>query len=107
MSTQRTDYIITNDMSQDSAQATKRESALRWKIEQFHREAKQVTGLEACQCRKQRAQRNHIACAMLVWVRMNHLAQELQTNIYQIKQGLLSNYMRQELRNPTFSMLAA
>ena len=25
---------------------------LRWKIEQFHRETKQVTGLEGCQCRK-------------------------------------------------------
>ena len=107
VSTQRTDFIITNDMSQDSSQDTKEESALRWKIEQFHREAKQVTGLEACQCRKQRAQRNHIACAMLVWVRLNQLAQEFQTNVYQIKQGLLSDYMRQQLKNPTYAMLSA
>lgn len=107
MTTQRTDYIITNDMSQDSAQATKEESALRWKIEQFHREAKQVTGLESCQCRTQRAQRNHIACSMLVWVRLSHFAQELQTNVYQLKQGLLSDYMRQQLRKPTFSMRSA
>ena len=45
-STHRTDHIVTNDLSQNNAQATKEESALRWKIEQFHREAKQVTGLE-------------------------------------------------------------
>ncbi len=107
MTTQRTDHIITNDLSQDSAQATKKESALRWKIEQFHREAKQVTGLESCQCRTQRAQRNHIACSMLVWVRLSHFAQVFHTNIYQLKQGLLSDYMRQQLRNPTFSMGSA
>jgi len=79
LSTQRTDYVVTNDHAQDSMDATRQESAIRWKIEQFHREAKQVTGLESCQCRSQRAQRNHIACAMLVWVRLNKLAQEAET----------------------------
>ncbi|MAU00381.1 MAG: transposase [Anaerolineaceae bacterium] len=107
LSTQRTDYVVTNDLSQDSADATREESAIRWKIEQFHREAKQVTGLESCQCRSQRAQRNHIACAMLVWVRLNELAQEAQTTIYQLKQGLLSSYMRDQLRQPSISMLPA
>jgi Transposase DDE domain len=107
LSTQRTEYVVTNDPSQDSADATRQESAIRWKIEQFHREAKQVTGLESCQCRSQRAQRNHIACAMLVWVRLNEVAQEAQTNIYQLKQGLLSNYMREQLRQPSISMLPA
>lgn len=107
VSTHRTDYVITNDMSQNDAQATKTKSALRWKIEQFHREAKQVTGLEGCQCRSQRAQRNHIACAMLVWLRLNQRAQELQTSIYQIKQGLLADYMRHQLRSPSLSICPA
>jgi len=107
LSTQRTEYVVTNDHSQDSADATRQESAIRWKIEQFHREAKQVTGLESCQCRSQRAQRNHIACAMLVWVRLNQIAQNAQTNVYHIKQGLLRDYMRDQLRNPSISMLPA
>lgn len=107
LSTQRTDYVVTNDHSQVSADATREESAIRWKIEQFHREAKQVTGLESSQCRSQRAQRNHIACAMLVWVRLNQLAQRTQKNVYQIKQGLLDNYMREQLRQPSISMLPA
>ena len=107
VSTHRTDYVITNDMSQNDAQATKTESALRWKIEQFHREAKQVTGLEGCQCRSQRAQRNHIACAMLVWLRLDQRAQELHTSIYQIKQGLLADYMRHQLRSPSLSICPA
>jgi len=107
LSTQRTEYVVTNDHSQDSADATRQESAIRWKIEQFHREAKQVTGLESCQCRSQRAQRNHIACAMLVWVRLNQIAQNAQTNVYHIKQGLLRDYMRDQLRNPSILMLPA
>lgn len=37
---------------------------IRWKIEEFHRELKQLTGVEAYQCRKARIQRNHIACAL-------------------------------------------
>jgi len=107
LSTQRTEYMVTNDHSQDSSVATRKESAIRWKIEQFHREAKQVTGLESCQCRSQRAQRNHIACAMLVWVRFNQIAQNMHTNVYQIKQDLLSNYMRSQLRQPSISMFPA
>ncbi len=107
VSTHRTEHVVTNDHSQDSSGATGIESAIRWKIEQFHREAKQLTGLEASQCRSQRAQRNHIACAMLVWVRLNQIAQDAHTNVYQIKQGLLSNYMRTQLRLPSISMLPA
>ena len=107
LSTQRTDYVVTNDHSQNSTNAARKESAIRWKIEQFHREAKQVTGIEACQCRSQRAQRNHIACAMLVWVRFNQIAQDTQTNIYRIKQDLLRDYMRHQLRDPSISMLPA
>ena len=107
VSTRRTDYVVTNDPSQASTDATHDESAIRWKIEQFHREAKQVTGLESCQCRSQRAQRNHIACAMLVWVRLNQLAQDTDTTIYQLKLGLLSDYMRLQLRQPSISILAA
>jgi hypothetical protein len=107
LSTQLTDCVVTNDHSQDSTDATREESAIRWKIEQFHREAKQVTGLESSQCRSQRAQRNHIACAMLVWVRLNQLAQQTQTNVYQLKQGLLDSYVCAQLRQPSISMVPA
>jgi hypothetical protein len=107
LSSQRTDYVVTNDPSQDSADATREESAIRWKIEQFHREAKNVTGLESSQCRSQRAQRNHIACAMLVWVRLTQLAQQTRTNVYQLKLGLLDSYMREQLRHPSIPIIPA
>jgi hypothetical protein len=65
VSTDRTDYIVTNDLSQNSTDEVQEANAVRWKIEEFHRGVKQLTGLEACQCRKARIQRNHIACAIL------------------------------------------
>jgi hypothetical protein len=107
LSPKRTDYVATNDMAQDSTQATQEVCGLRWKIEQFHREGKQTTGLEACQCRLARIQRNHIACAILVWVRLKQVAQESAATIYQLKQGLLDDYIRSQLRSPAIPMLLA
>jgi len=107
LSTQRTDYIVTNDLAQDSAQTTQEVCGLRWKIEQFHREAKQTTGMEGCQCRLARIQRNHIACAMLVWVRLRQVAQQAGATVYSLKQGLLDDYMRSQLRSPTIPMTFA
>lgn len=74
LSTERTDYVITNDMTQDDVKVVKKHCGVRWKIEQFHRETKQVTGLEACQCRLSRALRNHITCSFLVWAQLKRLA---------------------------------
>jgi hypothetical protein len=97
----RTEYVATNDHSQDSAVATKEWCGIRWKIEEYHREGKQLLGMERCQCRKARAQKNHIGCAILAWHCLTRLARKLQTNIYALKHGLLSNYMKEELRNPS------
>ena len=38
-STHRTDYVVTNDLSQSDASVAETACAWRWKIEQFHREA--------------------------------------------------------------------
>lgn len=107
MSTHRTEWVVTNDLAQGSTQGAQQVSALRWKIEEFHREAKQLTGLEDCQCRKARIQRNHIACSLLVWVRLKSLAYTSQQTVYQIKHGLLHDYLVHQLKNPSVMMLLA
>lgn len=107
VSTHRTDFVVTNDLTQDSAQATQQVCHFRWKIEQLHCEEKQVTGLEACQCRKARIQRNHIGCVFLVWVRLNALAQQAGQTVYQLKHGLLDDYLCQQLKNPSLRMAFA
>lgn len=104
-STERTDYVVTNDLAQDDAQVAQDACALRWKIEQFHRESKQLTGIERCQCRKARCQRNHIGCAMLVWVRLKQVADDTARTVYRVKHDLLDDYLCQQLRSPTVKMI--
>ena len=104
----RTEWIVTNDLlSQDSVHEAQKVRGVRWKIEEFHRETKQLTGIEGCQCRTGRIQRNHIACAMLVWSRLKHLAYQSQRTVYQIKHGLLHDYLVQQLKNPSVQMVLA
>ncbi len=97
----RTEYIATNDLSQSDTDATHQECRIRWKIEQLHRELKQVTGIGKCQCRKLRAQRNHIACCFQVWVCLTRVARKLGKTVYELKQGLLDDYMQYQLSNPS------
>lgn len=107
VSTHRTEWVVTNDLSQSSTHDAQQVSALRWKIEEFHREAKQLTGLEDCQCRKARIQRNHIACSLLVWVRLKTIAYQTQKTVYQIKHGLLHDYLVHQLKYPSLKMVLA
>jgi hypothetical protein len=104
ISTDRTDYVVTNDLSQSSTDVVQQVFKIRWKIEEFHREIKQLTGIESCQCRKARLQRNHIGCAMLVWLRLKNLAYQTGQTIYKIKHNLLSNYLIQQLKRPDIQM---
>jgi hypothetical protein len=74
---------------------------------EFHRELKQLTGVEAILCRKARVQRNHIACALLVWSRLKVIAYNTGRTIYQIKHGMLSDYLIEQLKNPSVQMTLA
>ena len=107
VSTNRTEFVVTNDLSQDSTDAVQQVSGVRWKIEELHRELKQLTGIEACQCRKARIQRNHIACALLVWTRLKASAYQTSRTVYQIKHGMLSDYLKAQLKSPSVQMAFA
>lgn len=99
----RTDYIITNDLTQHNTHAAEKESNIRWIVEQLHREDKQLTGIECCQCRLERSQRNHIAIANLVWLRLKRLAYNSKKTVYQLKFSLLDEYMVQQLKNASLT----
>ena len=60
--------------------------------------------MDKCQCRKHRIQRNHIACAIQVWVMLKKLAYKTGQTVYQIKKDLMKNYLINELRNPSVLM---
>ena len=107
LSNKRTDYIVTNEIAQDNAEVVQYVSNFRWHVEQFHRETKQLTGIEGNQCRKARIVRNHIGCAILVWVRLKQVAVETNRTVYRVKHDLLDDYLRQQLKSPTVQMCLA
>ena len=100
VSTNRTDYVVTNNLTQNSINDVQNVHSIRRKIEEFHRELKQLTGVEKCQCRIGRIQRNHIACAMMVWTCLKKIAHAAGNTVYSIKKDLLRNYLINELRSP-------
>lgn len=101
VSTNRTEYIITNDDTCKTTDDARNECAIRWKIEQLHREGKQLTGIEKCQCRKARIQRNHILCSWLAWLKIAKTAYEKGLSMYRLKDSLMDDYLIAELRKPS------
>jgi len=96
-----TEWVITNRAPGSiHTQVVQKENQVRWCIEQLHRELKQLTGIERCQCRKQRAQRNHFSCCYHAWFSLKVIAKKLGKTLYQVKHNLWSDYLRNELRNP-------
>jgi hypothetical protein len=100
VSTNRTDYVVTNDLTQNSTDGVRKASAIRWKIEEFHRELKQVTGIENCQARKQRSQRNHINLCIQAWMVMKTAARVASVTIYEQKNLPLRGYVTAQWREP-------
>jgi hypothetical protein len=99
------EWLITNHPGFTNQQAIKQASDVRWQVEQFHRELKQLTGSEKCQCRKARAQRTHIALCYQAWLAIKCAAKRVQKTSYQIVNELWSDYLRAELRQPRISAL--
>ncbi len=99
------DWVITNSDASLSANDVQDENAKRWQVEQLHRELKQLTGIEKCQCRKQRAQRNHIACCYQAWLAIKTKANAVGKTLYSLVNDLLYEFLRAELRQPRIPAL--
>jgi len=78
----RTDYYGT---SMDSPTRDKINTLMRkrWEIEVFHRELKQTLGLQNCQSRTGRAQRNHIGFSVLGWIKSADVRRRFNLSFYQ------------------------
>lgn len=95
------DWVITNCPDETlTTQAAQEASDVRWQVEELHRDLKQLTGTEKCQCRKGRSQRNHLACCYHAWLSLKVKASALHKTLYQTKNDLLSDYLRAELAAP-------
>jgi hypothetical protein len=95
------DWLISNELDDNlTVQVAQKANDVRWQIEQFHREIKQLTGSEKCQCRKARSQRNHLACCYHAWISLKVKARILKTSLYQVRKNLFFDYLKAELDNP-------
>ena len=95
------DWVITNCPDETlTTQAAQQANDVRWQVEELHRDLKQLTGTEKCQCRKGRSQRNHIACCYHAWLSLKVKAKTLGKTLYQTKDQLLDDYLRAELVAP-------
>jgi hypothetical protein len=95
------DWVITNHPEGTfTPRAVQEANAVRWQIEQLHRELKQLTGTEKCECRKARSQRNHLACCYHAWLSLKVKARQLGKSLYAVLRDLFSDYLRAELRHP-------
>lgn len=75
--------MANDDLNQSETTDVRQVGSQRGKIENTPRKLKQLPGIEPCR-RKVRIQKNHIACAILVWcfIKKSHL---MGKTIYQLK----------------------
>jgi len=100
------DWVITNSSDFNLWADDVRESnAVRWQVEEFHRAYKQLTGSEKCQCRAARSQRNHLACCYHAWLSLKIKAKELNQSLYQVRNGVFTDFLKLQLRKPQISAL--
>lgn len=100
------EYWATNKI--DSASKDIRQAgALRWRIEEYHRGLKQLTGVERCQARSPRSQRTHIFCAIMAFVSLEKLRLERAITWYQAKRQIIQEALSAYLRAPTIPLAFA
>ncbi|MEP7286824.1 MAG: hypothetical protein ABI947_13775 [Chloroflexota bacterium] len=80
--------------------AIQHENTVRWNIEQLHRDLKQLTSAQSCECRKARFQRNHLAYCYHVWLSLKVKAPPLSKTLYAAQHDLWPDYLRTELPYP-------
>lgn len=100
----RTEYIVTNDLRENTTESIRETCSIRWKIEEFHREIKQLTGIERCQSRKGIIQKNHIGCAILAWSKLKNLAYKTGENVYALWNKQYDSLITYLFKNPVISL---
>lgn len=77
---------------------------LAWTIEEYHRGIKQFTGIDGCQVRSARGQRNHILCALRAFVRLEYHRFTTGISWFEAKFSIIHRAVREYLANPLFNL---
>jgi hypothetical protein len=97
------EYWVTNDPDLDAAGRVER-SREAWAVETYHRGLKQYTGVERCQLRAARAQRNHIGLAIRALVRLEYYRSTTSVTWFQAKWGVIREAVRAYLAEPRYRL---
>jgi putative transposase len=74
-----------------------------WTIETYHRGIKQFCGVERCQARKGRAQRNHIGLGLRAFLRLEHHCFHRGISWFEAKTSIIREAVRAYLAKPLFT----
>jgi putative transposase len=77
---------------------------LSWSIEEYHRGLKQFTGVERCQVRAERGQRNHIGCAIRAFVRLEYHRFTTGVSWFEAKWSIVRQAVRRYLEQPLYRL---
>lgn len=95
-----TTHWVTNDLGMDPM-VRQMFAEWSWSIEEYHRGLKQSTGVECCQVRSARGQRNHVQCALRAFVRLEYHRFTTGVSWFEAKWSIIREAVRNYLANPT------
>jgi hypothetical protein len=94
-----TEYWATNDLAMNEV-ARRQYAEWSFAIENYHRDVKQHCGVEGCQARSERAQRNHIGLALRAFLRLEWHFFTTGVSGFMTKSGLVCDAIRRYLTSP-------
>ena len=97
------EYWATNDLAMGELTRVKYAGEA-WAIEQFHRGIKQFSGIERCQARSRRAQRNHIGLALRAFLRVEVHCHRTGISWFEAKTSIIREAVRAYLAKPLFTL---
>jgi hypothetical protein len=97
------DYWATNDLGMETG-LRQFYAELSFAIENYHRELKQNTGVEKCQARTAKAQRNHIGLALRAFLRLEWHFFTSGISGFETKLGLVREAVRSYLAQPWLTL---
>lgn len=95
-----TEYWATSDLTMTPRDRTRQANQI-WTIEVYHRGLKQVCGVERCQARAARAQRNHIGYAIRAFLRLEHHRICSGISWFETKMGIIRSAIQMYLSLPS------
>ena len=97
------EYWTANDLKMTDLMRLKY-AEISWMVETCHRGIKQFCGIERCQARSKRAQRNHIELALRAFLRLEYHCFVKGISWFEAKISIVRNAVRAYLAKPIYTL---